>query len=52
MLQANSLGANIPRADERTVQRLMDMGLIYVGDDNQLHVKEHKKSTTNNADQS
>ena len=46
------LGADIPRAPESIVQKLMDMDLIYIGDDGQLHIKENRKSTTNPADQS
>ena len=45
------LGANIPRADKSIIQALIDKGLIYRGEDNQLHVTEHRKSTTR-ADQS
>ncbi len=41
------LGANVPRADESIKQQLLDAGLIYIGDDNQLHVTEYEKSTTN-----
>lgn len=32
----------IDRASEETVQRLIDMGILYIGEDNQLHVKEEK----------
>lgn len=39
------LGANIPRASESIKQQLLDAGLIYMGDDNQLHVTEQKNST-------
>jgi hypothetical protein len=46
------LGANIPRASEGIVQKLIDMDLIYIGEDGQLHIKEHRKSTTTPADQS
>ena len=38
------LGANIPRVEEPIKQALIDRGLIYVGEDNQLHVTEHKKA--------
>ena len=44
------LGANIPRVDESTKQKLLDAGLIYIGDDEELHVIEQTNSTT--ADQS
>ena len=52
MSQNEVLGADIPRAPESIVQKLIDMDLICIGDDGQLHVKEHRKSTTNGADQS
>ena len=38
------LGANIPRADKSIIQALIDANLIHVGEDNQLHVTEHKKA--------
>ena len=46
------IGADIPRVDESIVQALIDANLIHIGEDNQLHVTEHRKSTTNDADQS
>lgn len=30
----------IRRANERTIKTLIDMGIIYIGNDNQLHVNE------------
>ena len=36
------LGANIPRVDIGIKQALLDAGLIYVGEDNELHVREQK----------
>lgn len=30
----------IPRASEKTIKTLIDMGIIYIGNDNQLHVNE------------
>ena len=43
------LGANVPRADESIVQSLIDAGLIYIGEDNQLHVREQKNIPTQTA---
>ena len=43
------LGANVPRADESIVQILIDAGLIYIGEDNQLHVREQKNIPTQTA---
>lgn len=36
------LGANIPRVDIGIKQALLDAGLIYIGEDNELHVREQK----------
>lgn len=36
----NILGKEIPRADEKVIKALMDKGILYVGDDDQLHVVE------------
>lgn len=35
------LGANISRASEETIQVLIDLGVIYPGDDGELHVNEN-----------
>lgn len=43
------LGANIPRADEGIKQLLLNAGLIYIGEDNQLHVREQKNIPTQTA---
>lgn len=31
---------NIERADEATIKKLIEMGIIYIGDDDMLHVVE------------
>lgn len=46
MGKLNVLGADIPRVDVGIKQALLDAGLIYVGEDNQLHVREHKNIST------
>ena len=43
------LGANIPRVDVGIKQALLDAGLIYIGEDNELHVREHKNIPTQTA---
>lgn len=43
------LGANVPRANKGIIKQLMDAGLIYVGEDNQLHVREQKNISTQTA---
>ena len=40
------LGADIPRVDVGIKQALLDAGLIYIGEDNQLHVREQKNIPT------
>lgn len=40
------LGADIPRVDVGIKQALLDAGLIYIGEDNQLHVVERKNIPT------
>ena len=32
------LGANVPRANPKAIQSLIDAGILFVGKDNQLHV--------------
>lgn len=36
------LGDNIPRASEETIKSLINYGVLYIGEDNQLHVIELK----------
>lgn len=43
------LGANIPRVDESIKKQLLDAGLIYIGEDNELHVREQKNISTQTA---
>ena len=43
------LGADIPRVDVGIKQALLDAGLIYIGEDNQLHVREQKNISTQTA---
>lgn len=45
-LRIDVLGANIPRVDESIKQHLLDAGLIYIGEDNELHVREQKNIPT------
>lgn len=40
------LGANIPRASEETIQALIDLGVIYLGDDGEFHVNENIPTQT------
>lgn len=40
------LGANVPRASEETIQALIDLGVIYPGDDGELHVNENIPTQT------
>lgn len=44
-MKVEVLGANIPRADEGIVKELIKIGLIYIGADNQLHVREQKNTS-------
>lgn len=37
------VGAEIPRASAETIQALLFLGLIYIGDDNRLHAYELRK---------
>ncbi len=37
MAEIKVLGANIPRANPKAIQNLIDAGILYVGEDNQLH---------------
>jgi hypothetical protein len=39
-------------ASKPIIDALKEKGLIYQGEDGELHVTEHEKSTTNLADQS
>lgn len=43
---------NMRIASKPIIEALKEKGLIYHGEDGQLHVIEHRKSTTNGADQS
>ena len=36
----NNLGKEIPRANENIVNALLESGVLYVGEDNQLHANE------------
>ena len=44
-MKVDVLGANIPRAEDGIVNELIKIGLIYIGDDNQLHVREQKNTS-------
>lgn len=41
----NVLGKEIPRASEALIESLIKIGIIYVGEDDQLHVIEKKETT-------
>ena len=43
---------NMRIASMPIIEALKESGLIYQGEDGELHVIEHRKSTTNGADQS
>jgi valyl-tRNA synthetase len=43
---------NMRIASKPIIEALKEKGLIYQGEDGELHVIEHRKSTTNGADQS
>jgi hypothetical protein len=36
-MEIKVLGGDIPRASEETINSLIKAGLIYIGEDNQLH---------------
>lgn len=36
------LGAELPRVKPGIMQLLLDSGLIYLGEDNELHIREYK----------
>ena len=40
------LGTEIPRVKEGIMQDLLDSGLIYLGEDNELHIREQKNIPT------
>lgn len=37
----------IKRADEKVIKKLIEIGVIYIGEDNQLHVSEPKINKNN-----
>lgn len=36
------LGKEIPRASKEVIEYLLKLGILYIGDDGQLHVVENK----------
>ena len=36
----NNLGKEIPRVNELVVEKLIEIGVLCIGEDNQLHVNE------------
>ena len=52
MADIKVLGANVPRANPKAIQNLIDMGVLFVGKDNQLHVVDLNKNIPTAADQS
>jgi hypothetical protein len=43
MSHCEVLGADVPRVDAGIKQAILDAGLIYIGKDDKLHVREQKK---------
>lgn len=43
-MEVMTLGLNIPRASEKTIQMLIDCGVLYIGNDNQLHAIDLKEN--------
>lgn len=41
-MEITILGKEIPRASEATVQALIDRGILFIGNDERLHVTENK----------
>lgn len=41
----NILGREIPKVNEKVTEKLLELGIIYVGEDNQLHVTEKIPTT-------
>lgn len=41
----NILGKEIPRASEALIESLLKIGILYIGDDDQIHVIERKENT-------
>ena len=39
----NILGKEIPRASEELIKKLINKGILYIGDDDQLHATENKE---------
>lgn len=44
MAHITVVGANVPRASNKTIQSLIDMGVLYIGEDNQLHALDVKEN--------
>lgn len=44
MAEIQVLGANIPRAGRKVIENLISAGILYVGEDNQLHVVDVKEN--------
>ena len=40
------LGANVPRASEELIETLIKWKIIYIGEDNELHVNENIPTQT------
>ena len=44
MAEIKVLGSNITRANPKAIQNPIDMGVLYVGEDNQLHAVDVKEN--------
>ena len=40
------IGANVPRASEETINALIQLGVLFIGEDNELHVNENIPTQT------
>lgn len=49
MSHCEVLGADVSRVDVGIKQALLDAGLIYIGKDDKLHVREQKNISTQTA---
>lgn len=44
MAEIKVLGANVERANPKAIENLIKIGILYVGEDNQLHVIDLKEN--------
>ena len=43
-MEIKVLGGSIPKASEETINNLIKSGVLYIGEDNQLHVIDAKEN--------